>query len=56
MTGWFLAILIIFGYYVLTTAMGFAARGGVIPPALAAFLPHIVGLIIGGGLIWRVSR
>ncbi len=56
MTGWFLAILIIFGYYVLTTTMGFAARGGLVPPALAAFLPHLVGLLVGGGLVWRASR
>lgn len=56
MTGWFLAILIIFGYYILTTTMSFAARGGAVPPALAAFLPHLIGLAIGGFLVWRVSR
>ncbi len=56
MTGWFLAILIIFGYYVLTTTMGFAARGGVLPPALAAFGPHLVGLLVGVGLVRRASR
>ena len=52
-TGWFLAILIIFGYYVLYTTMGYAARGGGLPPILAAFLPDIIGLALGGALVWR---
>jgi lipopolysaccharide export system permease protein len=56
MTGWFLAILIIFGYYVLMTTMNFAAQGRVLPPALAAFIPNAVGLAVGGALIWRASR
>jgi lipopolysaccharide export system permease protein len=56
MTGWFLAILIIFGYYVLTTTMSFAARGGVVSPVLAAFLPHLIGLAIGAFLVWRASK
>ena len=55
-TGWFLAILIIFGYYVLYTAMGYAARGGGLPPILAAFLPNLIGLAVGGVLVWRASR
>ena len=55
-TGWFLAILIIFGYYVLYTAMGYAARGGGVPPMLAAFLPNLIGLALGGALVWRASR
>jgi lipopolysaccharide export system permease protein len=55
-TGWFLAILIIFGYYVLYTAMSYAARGGGVPPVLAAFLPNLLGLALGGALVWKASR
>ena len=56
MIGWFLAILIIFGYYVLYTTMSYAARGGALPPMLAAFLPDLLGLTIGGALVWKASR
>ncbi|MBV9848739.1 MAG: LptF/LptG family permease [Armatimonadetes bacterium] len=55
-TGYFLAILIIFGYYVLYTTLGNIARGGGVPPALAAFLPDLIGLALGGALVWRASR
>lgn len=54
-TGWWLSILIIFAYYVLYMGMSSVARGGGCPPALAAFLPNIVGLLIGSYLIWKAS-
>lgn len=55
MTGWILALPIILVYYILYTVMSSLARGGVCPPMLAAFLPDIVGLLVGIGLVWRRS-
>lgn len=53
--GWGLAVLIIFGYYVLYMVTGSMSDGGYIPPIAAAFAPDIVGLIIGGVLVARAS-
>ena len=55
-TGWLLAILIIFAYYVLFTTLGSVARSGHFSPLLAAFLPNFIGLAAGTGLIWKASR
>ena len=54
-TGWLLALPIILVYYVLYTVMGSVARGGGCPPSFAAFLPDIVGLFVGIGLVWKRS-
>jgi lipopolysaccharide export system permease protein len=54
-TGWVLSLPIILVYYVLYTVMLSAARGGSCPPALAAFLPDLIGVLIGAGLIWKRS-
>lgn len=54
-TGWGLAILIIFGYYVLYNVMGSAARSGHVSPFLAAFLPNFLGLGMGAYLTWKAS-
>ena len=55
-TGWLLAILIIFAYYVLFTTLGSVARSGHLSPPLAAFLPDLIGLAVGSGLIWKAAR
>ncbi len=55
-TGWLLAILIIFAYYVLFTTLGSVARSGHFSPLLAAFLPNLIGLAVGSGLIWKASH
>ena len=55
-TGWLLAIVIIFAYYVLFTTLGSVARSGHFSPLLAAFLPNLIGLAAGSGLIWKASR
>jgi lipopolysaccharide export system permease protein len=54
-TGWVLSLPIILVYYVLYTIMLSAARGGSCPPALAAFLPDLIGVLVGAGLIWKRS-
>lgn len=54
-TGWILSLPIILTYYVLYTIMGSVARGGACSPVLAAFLPDIVGLLVGIGLVWKRS-
>ena len=53
--GWGLAVLIIFGYYVLYMVTGNMSDGGTIPPVLAAFAPDIIGLTVGGILIARAA-
>jgi lipopolysaccharide export system permease protein len=53
--GWGLAVLIIFGYYVLYMVTGSMSDGGSLPPLVAAFTPDIVGLIVGGVLIARAA-
>lgn len=55
LTGWLLSLPIIICYYVLYNVMSSLARGGVCPPVLAAFLPDLIGLAVGGGLVWKRS-
>jgi len=55
-TGWLLAILIIFAYYVLFTTLGSVARSGHFSPLLAAFLPNLIGLAAGSGLMWKAAH
>ncbi len=54
-TGWVLSLPIILVYYVFYTVMASVARGGACSPALAAFLPDVVGLLVGVGLVWKRS-
>lgn len=54
-TGWILSLPIIMVYYVLYTIMGSVARSGNCSPAFAAFLPDLIGLIVGAGLVWKRS-
>ena len=51
-----LSIIIIFIYYTIMTLTTAIGQGGVISPFLAAWVPNIVGLLVGAYLIRRVSR
>jgi len=55
-SGVFWALPIIMGYYVLYVTLQNLAQGGGIPPVLAAWLPNILGLIVGATLIWRAAK
>ncbi len=50
------ALPIMLGYYVIYMTMSNVAQGGGIPPALAAWLPNILGLGVGAVLIWRAAN
>ena len=50
------ALPIMLGYYVLFNSMSSLATGGSVSPLLAAWLPNILGLVVGSGLIWKASR
>jgi lipopolysaccharide export system permease protein len=50
------ALPIMLGYYVIYMTMSNVATGGAVPPILAAWLPNIIGLVVGAGLIWKASR
>ena len=55
-SGYVWALPIMLGYYVIYMTMSNAATGGAVPPILAAWLPNIIGLFVGVGLIWKASR
>jgi len=47
-------ILFIFSFYVIWSTVPSLAQAGALTPALAAWLPNLVFLLIGGGLAWRL--
>lgn len=47
-------ILFIFGFYVLWSTAPSLAQAGALSPVLAAWLPNVVFLLLGGGLAWRL--
>ncbi len=49
------ALPIMLGYYVIYMTMSSVARGGGVSPVLAAWLPNLLGLGVGSGLIWKAS-
>ena len=51
-----LSIIIIFIYYTIMTLTTAIGQGGVISPFLAAWVPNIVGLLVGAYLMRRVSK
>ena len=51
--GW--GVLIILGYYAVFKYLDVLGSGGHVQPALAAFLPNIIGMIFAGYLIARVT-
>ena len=48
-------ILFIFGFYVLWSTVPSLAQAGALSPGLAAWLPNLVFLLLGGGLAWRLK-
>jgi lipopolysaccharide export system permease protein len=54
--GFGLSVLLIFGYYLV--AFSFSSMGvkGVLTPQLSAWLPVMIGLLIGGALLRQASR
>ena len=50
-----LAVLLILGYYVLFMTMSSLSDHGTLAPALAAFMPDIIGVVVGGVLIARAA-
>jgi len=54
--GFAMSVIIIFCYYALMTLGNALARGGILPPMLAVWIPNIVGMVAGFVLIRRASR
>lgn len=50
-TGFWLSVVIIFGYLMVTNAMNIMAQGGALAPATASFFPTVVGLVAAAWLI-----
>jgi LPS export ABC transporter permease LptG len=48
-----LVVLVLIGYYVLSTASTLLGQAGYLPPALAAWLPNLVTAGCGVVLLWR---
>ena len=55
-SGFVWALPIMLGYYVIYTSMSSIAIGGSISPILAAWLPNILGLVVGACLIWKAAK
>jgi lipopolysaccharide export system permease protein len=51
-----LSIAIIFAFYVAQTYLMILAKGGVVEPFVAAFLPVLIGLGLAVGLLWSKGR
>ena len=54
--GFAMSVLIIFLYYALMTLANAIGRSGAVAPALAVWLPNVVGLIAGFYFIRKASR
>lgn len=52
-TGFWLSVVIIFGYLLLTNAMSIMAQGGAVPSSLASFGPIVIGLVVAIFLIQK---
>lgn len=51
-----LSVLIIFAYYVILSVCQALGQTGSIPPIIAAWLPNLITLGVGGTLLWRASQ
>jgi lipopolysaccharide export system permease protein len=51
-----LSVLIIFAYYVILAVCQALGQTGSLPPIIAAWLPNLITLGVGGVLLWRTSR
>ena len=54
--GFAVSVVIIFVYYSLMTLANALARGGIVAPMYAVWIPNIIGVIFGGILIHRASK
>lgn len=54
--GFGISIIIIFIYYSIMTVSSALGQGGVMPPMLAAWIPNIIGVIVGTILIRKAAR
>lgn len=52
-TGFALAIVIIFGYFMLVNFTNVWALSGVLPAWVASFTPTVIGLVCSGVIMWR---
>lgn len=52
-TGFWLSVIIIFGYMMLANFMAIWAQGGAIPAWVASFLPLMIGVVVAGVTIHR---
>ena len=50
------AVMIIFCYYLVWHYLAVVGEQGILPPALAAWLPNVLTALVGGVLIWKQSR
>lgn len=51
-----LSVLVVFGYYVLFSVTSTLAEGGVFSPILGTWFSNIVGLAMGGAILWWKER
>ncbi|MBP2632643.1 MAG: permease YjgP/YjgQ family protein [Firmicutes bacterium] len=54
--GFGLSIIVIFIYYTIMTIFSALGQGGTLPPLIAAWIPNIVGTIVGIALIRKAAR
>lgn len=54
--GFGISVVVIFMYYGIMTFTGALGKGGALPPLLAAWIPNIVGVVVGLYLNWRASK
>ena len=54
--GFVMSVIIIFLYYTVMTMANAVARGGVLPPLFAVWIPNIIGLVVGMVLIRKASQ
>jgi lipopolysaccharide export system permease protein len=54
-SGFWMSVIIIFGYMMLANFMAIWARGGVLPAYVASFLPLVIGVVVAG-ILMRVKN
>ena len=54
--GFAISVVIIFIYYSIMTLSNALARGDIVDPMYAVWIPNVIGLIFGAFLIYRASR
>lgn len=54
--GFVMSVIIIFLYYTVMTMSNAIARGGIMPPIIAVWIPNIIGFLAGLVLIRKASR